>query len=299
MLVRHVSQNRSGSVWAPFCSRRSGPEELIEVGVAHGSLLDELSRDEPPDTSSIEADRVRAATARHRPAGSVTVNVEPLQVPRARPRCRRRGPCTMESTMVSPSPEPWMACSCAVEERKKRVNRSCCSSSGIPRPLSLTTSVARPPTRVRAQRTQPPSSVNFSALLIRFETRDCRFSTSPRTSSGASRHLEGDVELAGADGGLQRGAGGHDHLAEVHDRVLVAEGPRLQAREHEQVVGQRHQPVTVAARWPRRSVSAPRSGCPPHPPAAGPRSRRCSSSGHAARGSPWPRTRSWPAGPGR
>ena len=93
-------------------------------------------------------------------------------------------PCTIESTMVRPRPEPWIACSWAVEDRKNRVNSSACSSCGIPRPLSLTSSRTLPATTRRRQRTQPPSLVNFRALVSRFDTTDSKFCTSPCTITG-------------------------------------------------------------------------------------------------------------------
>ena len=49
---------------------------------------------------------------------------------------------TIEETIESPRPVPWIARSWAVVERKNLVNRSRCSAWGMPIPSSLTTSRA-------------------------------------------------------------------------------------------------------------------------------------------------------------
>ena len=204
---------------------------------------------------------------------------------RRRPRSRRRGPSRSSRRWSGRGPDPWMACSCAVVERKNRVNRSRCSASGMPRPLSLTSRRARPSSTSSVQRTQPPSSVNFTALLTRLVTMRSRLGRSPGTitGSGGTSNVTSSSRASmtgrSVDCGRRR-----PRRAGRRPCARGSSAPVSRLDERQQVVGQRRQPVAVATDRLDELRLLLRSAARPPRPGAARRSRRCWSSGSAARG---------------
>ena len=242
----------------------------------------------------------RGRAARAAGEAGVTVKVDPAKWPDSTemaPPC----PFTMESTMVRPSPEPGMAWARARwKERKKRVNRSGCSLRWDPQAVVADHERgAAAPALVNAQRTQPPSSVNFSAVAHQVRHQETAGSrTSPRTSSGSSRHLEPHLEPARAEGPAPSAdLRGQDHLARGPRPCVRGRRPGLEAREHQQLVGQRRQPVTVATDGLDEARLLVGQALGLVVPAA---AREAGDARHRrhSHDSPWPRTRSWPVAPG-
>ena len=196
------------------------------------------------------------------------MNVDPTMCSE-RPRSRHRGPARSSPRWSGRDRSPGWRARARSMERKNRVNRSALLRLGDPE--AVVADLETQPCRRRPRsvhRTQPPSSVNFSALLTRLATSYSRLCTSPRTITGVGWHLEGHLQQTRREDRLERRLRRRHHLAQVHVALLVGERPRLQARERQQLVGQRRQPVTVATNRLDELLSGPRSGSARHPPRA-------------------------------
>ena len=94
--------------------------------------------------ANIERDDPRQAATSSGSSGISTRNVVPspgIDVTSIVPPCAS----AIAREMTRPRPVPGIACSVAVDERKKRWNRRLCSPSGMPMPVSAISTTARPP----------------------------------------------------------------------------------------------------------------------------------------------------------
>src|SRR5262245_12412368 len=129
-------------------------------------------------TSSAEA-LTAAGSANGRP----TVNVVPtpaLLLKEIVPPCAS----TIAFVIERPRPVPWMFL--AVEARKKRSNSRWASSSGMPTPVSLTSSCAVSPDEATVTKTSPPSGVNLTAFESRLSTTCVSLEPSAKSCEEAS-----------------------------------------------------------------------------------------------------------------
>src|SRR4029079_16537052 len=109
--------------------------------------------------ADIERDVAHQAAASSTAYGSSTRNDAPAP---GADRTEMLPPCAsaIAREITRPRPVPGIACSVAVDERKKRWKTRACSDSGMPMPVSVTSiTTLAPSTRVRAV-TVPAAGVN-------------------------------------------------------------------------------------------------------------------------------------------
>ena len=129
--------------------------------------------------------------------------------------------------------------------RKNRWNSLLCSSSGMPMPVSLTRSCATSAPGVTSTSTLPPSGVNFTALLTRFER-------GPFEVGGVAlehHRLRGQVRPERPGPCVPRGRPRRWHaygVAQVRRLLVECEAAVLHPRQREQVLDEVQETLAVA-----------------------------------------------------